>query len=116
MMGRRWFVLLDRDGTIIVERYYLSGPAGVELLPVTAAGMKRLRELGLGLGVVTNESALGRGFCDLSRLEQIQERMRTLLGQEGVSIDGVSFCPHAPEASCGCRKPATGWITAACGA
>ena len=67
-MSRRRFVLLDRDGTIIVEKHYLSDPDDVELIEGSAAGLRKLADLGLGLVVVTNQSAIGRGMLDAERL------------------------------------------------
>ena len=106
-MNPRRFVLLDRDGTVIVERHYLSDPAGVELLPGAARGLRRMQELGLGLVVITNQSAIGRGYFDEARLDQIHLRMFELLHQEQVSLDGIYYCPHRPEEHCQCRKPAS---------
>lgn len=104
-MNSRRFVLLDRDGTIIVERHYLSDPADVELLPGAARGLRRMRELGLGLVVITNQSAIDRGFFDEARLDQIHARLGDMLREEQVSLDGIYYCPHRPEARCTCRKP-----------
>ncbi|MGZ3606734.1 MAG: D-glycero-alpha-D-manno-heptose-1,7-bisphosphate 7-phosphatase [Syntrophales bacterium] len=104
-MNERRFVLLDRDGTLIVERNYLSDPAEVQLLPGAASGLRKMSELGLGLVVITNQSAIGRGFIDESRLIQIHTRMCELLQQEKVSLNGIYFCPHLPEDNCNCRKP-----------
>jgi D-glycero-D-manno-heptose 1,7-bisphosphate phosphatase len=112
MMKRR-FVLLDRDGTIIVERNYLADPDGVELLPGAARGLREIQHLGLGLAVITNQSAIGRGFIDETRLEQIHERVRRLLEQEKVFLDGIFFCPHLPEDDCDCRKPGTALLSIA---
>ena len=67
-MKTRRVVILDRDGTIIAERHYLSDPDQVEPLPDTGEGLRQLRAMGLGLVVVTNQSALGRGLFDESRL------------------------------------------------
>lgn len=105
-MPRR-FVVLDRDGTVIVERHYLSDPRLVELLPEAATGLRHLRALGLGLVVITNQSALGRGLFDESRLDAIHRRFGELLRAEGVRLNGIYFCPHRPEDGCGCRKPRT---------
>ena len=104
-MNPRRFVLLDRDGTIVVERHYLSDPAGVELLPGAARGLRRMRELGLGLVVITNQSAIGRGYFNEARLDQIHARLCKLLREEQVSLDGIYYCPHRPEDRCECRKP-----------
>lgn len=111
MTGSKRFVLLDRDGTINVERHYLSDPEQVELLPNAARGLAEMARLGLGLAVVTNQSGLGRGYFDAARLEQIHERLRTLLQETaGVELDGIFCCPHLPDDDCHCRKPRTGLI------
>lgn len=104
-MNRRRFVLLDRDGTIIAERHYLSDPAGVQLLPHAASGLRRMTELGLGLVGITNQSAIGRGYFDEARLNQIHDRLYQLLREQRASLDGVYYCPHRPEDHCNCRKP-----------
>jgi D-glycero-D-manno-heptose 1,7-bisphosphate phosphatase len=105
---RRRFVLLDRDGTLIFERHYLSSPQQVELLPGAAAGLRVLRNLGLGLVVLTNQSGVGRGLFDLHALDRIHDRLNGLLGDKGVELDRIYFCPHLPDDACDCRKPATG--------
>lgn len=107
---QRRFAILDRDGTIIVERHYLSDPDLVELLPGAAQGLRQMRELGLGLVVVTNQSPIGRGYFGLERLEKIHQRMRDLLAEEGIQLDGIYFCPHRPDEHCACRKPETGML------
>jgi D-glycero-D-manno-heptose 1,7-bisphosphate phosphatase len=109
-MPRRPFVVLDRDGTIIVERHYLSDPGEVQLLPGVARGLRQLSKLGLGLAVVTNQSALGRGFLDRARLDLIHRRLGALLEAEGVRLNGIYFCPHTPDEHCLCRKPKPGLL------
>lgn len=106
------FVVLDRDGTIIRERHYLSDPELVELLEGTADGLRLLREMGLGLVVVTNQSAIGRGYFDKSRLQEIHQRLQELLSSEGVILENenIYFCPHTPMDDCNCRKPRTGLL------
>ena len=64
-----------------------------------------MRALGLELVIVTNQSAVGRGYFDRSRLEEIHARLRELLAAEGITLDGIYVCPHAPEEGCRCRKP-----------
>lgn len=109
-MTQRRFVILDRDGTIIVERHYLSDPRQVELLPGVARGLRQLRDMGLGLVMITNQSAVGRGFFDQTRLDLIHQRLGELLRAEGVHLDGIYFCPHLPEDDCPCRKPRAGLV------
>lgn len=102
------FVLLDRDGTINVDSHYLARPEQVELLPNSAEGLLELRRLGLGLIVVTNQSGVGRGLFDETRLSQIHDRLRALLRQRGVELDGIVACTHHPDDNCRCRKPLPG--------
>jgi D-glycero-D-manno-heptose 1,7-bisphosphate phosphatase len=109
-MKQRRFVLLDRDGTIIVDKHYLSDPDGVELLPGAVEGLCGMTALGLGLVVVTNQSGVGRGYLDPGQLEAIHRRLTELLAGRGVRLDGIWFCPHRPEEDCDCRKPRTGLV------
>lgn len=105
---RRRFAVLDRDGTVVVERHYLSSPDQVELIDGAAAALQALRGMGLGLVVVTNQSALGRGLFDQARLDLIHRRLGELLEAEGVGLEGIYVCPHRPEDGCQCRKPLPG--------
>ena len=109
MSGGR-FVLLDRDGTVIVFKDYLSDTDEVVLLPGAADGMRRLRDMGLGLILITNQSAIGRGFINKARLAQIHHRLCALLKAEGVTLDAIYYCPHTPDDHCQCRKPAVGMV------
>lgn len=97
--------LLDRDGTINVERRYLSSPGEIEFYARAADGIKLLKNLGLRVVVITNQSAIGRGVFDAARLAEIHERFGELLLEAGTSVDAIYFCPHAPEDDCRCRKP-----------
>jgi len=108
-MGRG-VVLLDRDGTIIYDRHYLSDPAGVELLPGAAEGLRRLADLGLGLVVISNQSGVNRGYFDEESVLACNRRMSEFLAPHGVSFEGMYWCPHTPEEQCGCRKPAPGLV------
>ena len=103
-------VFLDRDGTVIIERHYLSDPAQVELIPGAGAALRRLRQLGLKLVIVTNQSAIGRGLCDQRQLDAVHARLEQLLADEGVRLDAIYYCPHTPDDGCACRKPAPGLI------
>jgi len=108
-MSKR-FVLIDRDGTINVEKHYLSDPDQLELYPGIGPALKRLQDAGFGLAVITNQSGVARGYFDLARLEQIHDRLRALLAAEGVTVDGIYICPHGPDDDCTCRKPLPGMV------
>jgi D-glycero-D-manno-heptose 1,7-bisphosphate phosphatase len=109
MISRR-FVALDRDGTIIVQRHYLSDPDQVELIPGVGRGLRKLSELGLGLVIVTNQSGIARRYFDEARLDLIHRRMGELLAAEGVPRMPIYVCPHLPEDRCRCRKPMPGLL------
>ncbi len=102
------FVILDRDGTINVERNYLSAPAELELLPGAAAGLRAMQDLGLGLIVLTNQSGIGRGYFSLETVNGIHAALTRILAEAGVALDGVFICPHVPGDGCSCRKPQPG--------
>lgn len=107
-MSPRRFALIDRDGTINVERDYLSDPDQLELIPGAAEGLRRLRDLGLGLVVVTNQSGIARGYFSMETLVAIHTRLRALLEAEHITLDGLYTCPHGPDDDCNCRKPLPG--------
>lgn len=102
------YVLLDRDGTVIHDAHYLSDPAGVSLLPGAASGMRRMLAAGWRIVIVTNQSGIGRGYYTDTDYEAVNQRFLQLLREEGVQVDGVYHCPHAPDVDCACRKPLTG--------
>ncbi|MDQ7834427.1 MAG: HAD-IIIA family hydrolase [Humidesulfovibrio sp.] len=103
-------VFLDRDGTVIAERHYLHDPAGVELLPGAAEGLRAMQSLGLRLVLVTNQSGVGRGYFGRDAVERVHGRLLELLEHEGVDIDAIYLCPHAPDTVCNCRKPKPGLL------
>jgi D,D-heptose 1,7-bisphosphate phosphatase len=103
-------VFVDRDGTLIRERDYLSDPAGVDLLPGVPEAIKALQVAGYLVVVVTNQSGIARGLYTLEDYRAVEERLDRVLAERGVVLDGTYFCPHHPEFTgpCRCRKPDTG--------
>jgi D-glycero-D-manno-heptose 1,7-bisphosphate phosphatase len=111
-MARIENVLLDRDGTLIVEKHYLSDPEQVELTAGAGPALAKLAAAGIRLFVVTNQSGIGRGFYRESDFQAVQARLAQILEPFGVRLAGSAHCPHAPEAGCACRKPEPGlWLT-----
>jgi 3-deoxy-manno-octulosonate cytidylyltransferase (CMP-KDO synthetase) len=98
-------VFLDRDGTLIVEKHYLSDPAQVELYPGVVRALKRLQEAGYRLFIVTNQSGIGRGYFTLADFQRVTERIQRELDREGVRIEKVYFAPEAPDQPSRGRKP-----------
>ncbi len=108
--NKRPAAFVDRDGTLIFERGDLGHPDGVELIPGSAAAVRRLKDAGLLVVLVTNQSGIARGLFTTDDFHAVQERMIELLAAEGVTLDRVYFCPHHPDVTgpCDCRKPASG--------
>jgi D-glycero-D-manno-heptose 1,7-bisphosphate phosphatase len=103
--GGRPAVFLDRDGTVIEDVGYPRDPETVRLLPGAAHTLATLREAGVALVIVSNQSGVGRGIIAPAQAEAVHARFVALLAAEGVQIDAVRYCPHAPEEGCACRKP-----------
>jgi D-glycero-D-manno-heptose 1,7-bisphosphate phosphatase len=106
----RRVALVDRDGTIIVDKVYLSDPGGIEFAPGAIEGLKLLRDAGFALVLITNQSGIARGYFDVATLKQIHDRLRSMLGAEGLELEAIYFCPHGPDDGCECRKPQPGMI------
>lgn len=110
-------VFLDRDGTIVVEKGYITVPDGVEVLPGVAGAIVSLRSQGWKIFVVSNQAAVAKGLISEDELSRINERMLMMLGAEGALLDGIYCCPHHPDGSaeeygrdCDCRKPKPGLL------
>jgi len=103
---------LDRDGVVIQqwEGKYLDDPEGVELLPGAAEAIRRLREAGFLVVMVTNQAGIGHGHLAEDTLGEIHARLQELLSRKGTKLDGIYYCPHTPEDVCPCRKPAPGML------
>lgn len=96
---------LDRDGTIIVDREFISRPEDVELIEGAAEAVARINATLVPVVVVTNQSGIGRGYFTKTDYERVKERVDQLLAERGARIDATYFCPHKPEDDCECRKP-----------
>lgn len=103
--GLRRAVFVDRDGTLNVDLRYLSDPSKLELYRGVGQGVRLLNQHHFLVICVTNQSGIGRGLYTESSVIALHARLQELLAREGAHLDGVYFCPHAPEAGCACRKP-----------
>ena len=108
-------VFLDRDGTINQEVEYLHKPSDLVILPGVPAALRRLKEQGFQLVVVTNQAGVARGYYSEADVVRLHEYMNKLLSREGAEIDHFFYCPHHPvhgkgayKQSCHCRKPDIG--------
>lgn len=114
-------ILLDRDGTVNVERGRISRPDDIELIDGVAAAISRAHAAGYLVAIVTNQPVVARGDCSFAELDAIHGRLETLLAESGAYVDGIYVCPHHPDRGfagevphlkgpCRCRKPQTGLV------
>lgn len=106
--GHRRFdaVLFDRDGTLVRDVPYNGDPERVDPVPGARRAVARLRAAGYRLGVVSNQSGVGRGLLTPDQVRRVDERIDELVGP----FDTWQVCPHPAGAGCGCRKPAPGLV------
>lgn len=102
-------VLLDRDGTLVHDVPYNGDPDRVRPVAGAARAVAELRAAGLRLGVVTNQSGIGRGLLTAEQAERVNARVDALVGP----FDVWEVCPHAPDDGCACRKPRPGLVVRA---
>lgn len=105
-------VFVDRDGTLIRDVGYLRRREELEILPQVPEAIRMLRENGLKVVVVTNQSAVARGFLGEEELKDMHRELERRLAGSGAVLDGIYYCPHHPtegkapyRVSCECRKP-----------
>ena len=110
VQGGRRGVFLDRDGTINEEVGYLGNPDSLRLLPGAAGAIRRLNESGFAAIVVTNQSAIGRGYFSSEDVAAVNTCLIERLRARGACIDGLYVCPHRPDERCNCRKPQPGLL------
>ncbi|MBR5408162.1 MAG: HAD-IIIA family hydrolase [Lachnospiraceae bacterium] len=114
-------IFLDRDGTINREVGFLRSVEELELLPRSAQAVKLINDSGYLAIVVTNQPVIARGEVTEPELNEIHNRMETLLGENAAYIDRLYYCPHHPDSGfegevpslkikCSCRKPAPGML------
>ena len=101
---------VDRDGTLIEEVNFLSRLEDVRLFPYTYESVKRLKDAGYLVIVVTNQSGIGRNIFEEAAMHAIHDDIQRQL--DGM-IDAFYFCPHLPCDGCSCRKPGLGMIESA---
>ena len=114
-------IFLDRDGTINKYVGYLRTPEQFELLEGVGEAIRKINLSGYLAIVVTNQPVIARGEVTVDGLQEIHNKMETMLGKEGAYLDGVYYCPHHPDKGfageveelkivCECRKPKAGLL------
>lgn len=104
-------IILDRDGVINIDSPdYIKSPKEWEPIPGSLEAIARFSHAGYRVVIASNQSGVGRGLFDLGDLFAIHDKMQRSVAEFGGRIDGVFFCPHAPDEGCSCRKPEPGML------
>lgn len=110
-------IFLDKDGTLVEDVPYNVDPDRIRLTERALEGLRLLQEAGFRLIVVSNQSGVARGYFSEIELVAVKERLKELLADAGISLDGFYYCPHHPEGviepyavACSCRKPQPGLL------
>src|SRR5213596_1326215 len=98
-------VFLDRDGTIIEEKEYLSDPDRIVVFPGAAQALNRLQDAGFKLLIVTNQSGIGRGYYTVEDMHRVNTRLVAELQRYGVRFEKIYIAPEAPGQPSRGRKP-----------
>lgn len=109
-------VFLDRDGTLIEDVGHLHRLQDVYVYPNAFEAVRRINQRGLPAIVITNQSAVARGFLTEDELRRLHRGLRKMFLEKGARLDAFYYCPHHPEGNepyrqvCQCRKPEPGLL------
>ena len=121
LVNKQKAVFLDRDGTINKYIGFLRDIDDFELIDGVASAIKAINASGYLAIVVTNQPVIARGEVSFEELQEIHNKMETLLGEQGAYVDAIYYCPHHPhkgyegerpelKIECDCRKPKPGML------
>jgi D-sedoheptulose 7-phosphate isomerase/D-glycero-D-manno-heptose 1,7-bisphosphate phosphatase len=118
--GSRPGILLDRDGTIIVDHGYVGSVDRVEFIDGAPEAIASFNRAGIPVAVVTNQSGVARGMYTIDDVAQVHEYIAACLAECGAHIDLFLFSPYHPAGVVGAfsrmsedRKPRPGMAKAA---
>lgn len=113
-------VLLDRDGTIIVDHGYVGSVDRVEFIDGAAEAIAGFNRAGIPVAVVTNQSGVARGLYSLDDVAVVHDHIAGRLARHGAHIDVFIYCPYHPAGTVSAfartsedRKPGPGMAKAA---
>ena len=110
-------VFIDKDGTLISNVPYNADPDKIVLEYGAVEALRLLQEKGYALIVVSNQAGIAHGYFREEEMQPVIDRVRQLLREGGIVLDGFYYCPHHPAGkvtqyaiSCMCRKPLPGML------
>ena len=103
-------VFLDRDGTLIKDKFYLNDPRDIEYFPNAFDALRALANRGFSFIVTTNQSGIPRGLVEEKNLHEIHRRIKAKCASEGIVVLDVYYAPYLPESGHPMRKPSPGML------
>ena len=104
-------VILDRDGVV---NHMLDDDVttvdGWDPIAGSIEAINRLKKAGYLVTMASNHTGIARGLYTEAELEAMHAKMQAMLAKRGASVDGIFYCPHAPQDNCICRKPKPGLL------
>ena len=107
------YAFIDRDGTLIFEpqdTFQIDSTSKLKVLPGVIEGFQKLKELGYGLIMISNQDGLGTSYFPKDDFEKPQNKMLEIFKEAGIEFEEVFVCPHLDADKCNCRKPKTGLV------
>ena len=87
-------LFLDRDGTVIVDKIYLSDPNGIDIIPGAADAIRSINRIGWKVVIVSNQSGIARGMYSEKDCDAVNDELSRRLKTLGAVIDAVYYCPY----------------------
>lgn len=113
-------IFLEKDGTLIEDIPNNVDPSLIKFNPGAKEALALLKRKGFLLIIISNQPGIARGYFKEEALENVKRSIQDMLAPDGISLDGIFFCPHHPEGivsnyaiACDCRKPKPGMILCA---
>jgi len=110
-------LFVDKDGTLVENVPYNVDPSRIRFTPGALEGLRRLHVHGFVVVLVTNQAGVALGHFDERALWRLEEALTQKLSAAGISLAGMYWCPHHPQAAvaryarhCQCRKPLPGLL------
>ena len=109
-IDERKAIFIDKDGTLIHDVPYNVDPQNVRLAMGAGGALRRMKNAGYQLIVISNQSGVAKGLFEEKDLLPVNRQIQALLAPHGVKVDAFYYCPHGPDDDCECRKPMPGMI------
>jgi D-glycero-D-manno-heptose 1,7-bisphosphate phosphatase len=119
-------IFIDRDGTINVDKGYLTDPDQIEFIDGSPEAISLANKWGLKVIVISNQSGVARGFMTVEQVDSVNIGLVERLKKCGAVVDAIYYCPHHPNFLvqdnkflpvsnndgyiCSCRKPDVGML------